>query len=100
MRSLPVGTIVRLRQCADILGVIVPREYAPRTPTEYFLRFLEPPNVYCCAGHKVNGGWYFSRTMDYGMRVVSEDEITDEQMTLAMRCVLDSKFIPFRGEDE
>jgi hypothetical protein len=95
----PVGTIVRLRH-EGVLAVAVPVEWG-RSKTipadELRLTRILEPNPYLQRNINSNGGWYVGR--NYGWTDVNEDEIPDEILALAMRCLLDSSFVPFVSED-
>lgn len=100
-----IGTFVRIPtgDGGQVLGVIVPAECARnysdvakmRSPTA-FARVLEPDGVQTQKlgrGVEINGGWWLTFPEMY---VVEDDEVPDDIQALAMRCLLDPNFVPFR----
>jgi hypothetical protein len=104
MTPLPaVGTIVRLIDSSGppTLAVVVPDEYHSeglKHSVMVFTRLLEGPVTNRSAARATgHGGWWIGNST-YRFEVVPDDQVPDEILALAGRCLLDPTFIPEIGE--
>lgn len=102
MTKLPdIGTIVKLidNSGPPVRAVVVPPEYHARGPGDYgrdmvFTRLLEGPRDGRSASRAdLHGGWWVGRS-GYSYKVIPDEEVSDEILALAGRCLLDPTFIP------
>jgi hypothetical protein len=64
-----------------------------------FTRVLEDSrNCDRISGVSTNGGWWIDQK-EYCYEIIPEEEIPEEIIVLAMRCLLDRSFVPFVSED-
>jgi hypothetical protein len=94
-----VGTIVRLTSYVPRLAVVVPFQWGPEHNWELtdlaFTRLLEGGyDNYLGAKPEYNGGWYVGKVAVGSYEIVPDDQVPDEILALAMRCLLDPTFIP------
>lgn len=109
MPKLPIGTIVKLANSPreSVWAVVVDMTYANNWCLRYqqehegFVRILEDRRGKSFStGVALNGGWWISSNYSRsGCEIIPEEEIPEEIIVLAMRCLLDRSFVPFVSED-
>ena len=106
-KAPPVGTIVRAfssDEDENTYAVVVPREWSrvrDKWSTQYaFTRPLGPYARYFRPAVEQQGGWYIGNgdSGEYTYTIISDDDVPDEIIALATRCLLDREFIPFVNE--
>lgn len=97
MTDLPaVGTIVRITDhysYSTPLAVVVPLDYDPNGPfgsysTGVCTRLIEDDL-------RIESKVWYVGDEDYQFDIVPDDEVPDDILALAGRCLLDPNFIPF-----
>lgn len=110
MNKLSVGTIIKLTDQTEFSewAVVVDISYylgeldrVRKVALEHdaFTRILsnDASCGYYFGAMESNGGWWVDSDV-YTYEIIPEDQIPDEIIVLAMRCLLDRTFIPFVSE--